>query len=329
MEIGYKLSSEEHGPRALVQQARRAEEAGFSFAAISDHYHPWIDKQGQSPFVWTVIGAIAQATSRMRLGTAVTCPLLRIHPAIIAQAAATAAAMMPGRFFLSVGTGENLNEHIVGEHWPPYEVRNDMLEEAVTIIRRLWQGDIYSHRGTYFTVENARLYSLPEQPPPIVVAASGPKSARLAGRIGDGLISTAPLRELVETFAQAGHPGRPRYCEMTVCWAPDEAAARTTLHEQWPIAGLKGAIQQELPLPDHFAQACATVRAEDAAKDAVVGPDPTRYVDTIRSYAEAGFDHIILHQVGPEQDGFIDFYARELAPRLQQAGMVARHVAAS
>lgn len=200
VEIGYALSSEEHRPQALVEWARQAEAAGFSFAIISDHFHPWIDRQGQSPFVWAVLGGIAQVTERLRVGTGVTAPAPRYHPAIVAQAAATVSAMMPERFFLGVGTGEHLNEHIVGERWPAASVRRAMLAEAVEVIRKLWTGKLVTHHGIYFTVENARLYTLPDVLPPLVVAAAGPAAARLAGEIGDGLISVAPKPELVEAF---------------------------------------------------------------------------------------------------------------------------------
>lgn len=317
LEIGYKLSSEEHPPQALVEQARRAEQAGFAFAAISDHYHPWIDKQGHSPFVWGVLGGIAQATTRLRLGTAVTCPTIRTHPAIIAQAAATAAAMMPGRFFLGVGTGEKLNEHILGTHWPETEVRAEMLEEAVAVIRALWQGEMVSHHGRHFTVENARLYTLPEQPPPIYVAAGGPSTAELAGRIGDGLISTAPDAGLVQAFKKSGGREKPRLAEMAVCWARDERSARRTAHQYWPIAGLKGALQAELPLPQHFEEAGQTVREEDVAGGVIVGPDPEPYVAKLREFAGAGFDHVWLHQIGPDQEGFFRFFEQDLASRFQ------------
>src|SRR5918992_1400453 len=195
VDVGYALSSEEHSPNDLVRYARRAEEAGFTFALISDHYHPWIDRQGHSSFVWNVIGGIAQATERLRLGTRVTCPTIRIHPAIVAQAAATAAALMPGRFFLGVGSGENLNEHVVGERWPPLAVRLEMLEEAIEAIRELWTGKLVSHRGKHYTIENARLYTLPDEPPPLVVAAAGPNAAELAGRMGDGLVGVSPQAE--------------------------------------------------------------------------------------------------------------------------------------
>src|SRR5688500_6951726 len=220
VEIGYGLSSEEHAPNDLVRHARLAEEAGFPFALISDHFHPWVDAQGHSPFVWSVIGGIAQATERLRLGTGVTCPIIRIHPAIIAQAAATAGAMMPGRFFLGIGTGERLNEHVLGDPWPEHAIRLEMLEEAVDVLRLLWKGGTRSHYGPYFTVENARLYTLPDEPVPLMVAASGPDAAELAGELGDGFIGTEPKRELIETFEDSGGMGKPRYAQCTVCWAP-------------------------------------------------------------------------------------------------------------
>jgi len=232
MRIGYKLSSEEQTPSALVEQAKLAEECGFSFALISDHYHPWTERQGQSPFVWSVIGALAHATARLEVGTAVTCPSFRIHPAIIAQAAATSAAMMPGRFFLGVGTGENLNEHVVGGAWPETEVRQERLGEAIEIIRALLEGGNRSHRGRYFTVENARLYTRPPRPPRIMVAVGGAKSAELAGRLGDGMIGTDPDPAIGRQFARAGGAGKPRYGELTVCWAEDESAARKTAHRR-------------------------------------------------------------------------------------------------
>jgi coenzyme F420-dependent glucose-6-phosphate dehydrogenase len=317
-EIGYALSSEEHRPNDLVRYARQAEEAGFMFALISDHYHPWIDRQGQSPFVWNVLGGIAQATGRLRVGTGVTCPLMRIHPAIIAQAAATTAAMMPGRFFLGVGTGENLNEHILGDHWPPADERREMLEEAVEVIRLLWQGGLQSFQGAHYTVENARLYTLPDEPPPIIVAAAGPESAELAGRIGDGLISTAPEAELREKFEAAGGRGKPCYGQVHVCWAADEATARRTAFEQWPTTAIKGELGQELALPRYFEQAAGMLREEDVAKLIVCGPDPERHLAEIRKFAEAGFDYVYVHQVGPDQEGFFRFYEREILPKFQQ-----------
>jgi G6PDH family F420-dependent oxidoreductase len=320
MQLGYALSSEEHGPQDLVRHAAQAEAAGFEFALISDHFHPWIDRQGQSSFVWSVIGGIAQATERLQLGTGVTCPFMRTHPAIIAQAAATAAAMMPGRFFLGVGSGENLNEHIIGEHWPPVDVRQEMLEEAVEIIRELWQGRVTSHFGYYFVLENARLYTLPDEPPPIMMAAGGTEAAELAGRIADGLISTAPKAELVEAFEGepdgAGESGRPRYCQLTVCWASDEASARRTAHEWWPNAALASPLKSELPLPAHFEAAAEKVTEDMVAEEVVCGPDPEKHLEKIHEMVEAGYDHVYIHQVGPDQEGFMRFYQAEIMPNL-------------
>jgi len=314
VQIGYALSSEEHQPADLVRHASLAEEAGFPFALISDHYHPWIDRQGHSPFVWSVIGGIATATERLQLGTGVTCPTIRIHPAVIAQAAATSAAMMPGRFFLGVGSGENLNEHITGQRWPEVDVRQDMLEEAVAVMRLLWQGGPQSHHGTYFTVENARLYTLPLEPVPVMVAASGPKAAGLAGRIGDGLISTAPSNETVDAFSQSGGKG-PRYGQLTVCWGPDEKKALQTAQEIWPNSGLPGELSQELPTPAHFEQASQLVTPETMKEQVVIGPDASKYLAKIDEFIQAGFDHVYLHQIGPDQEGFIRFCRQEILPQ--------------
>src|SRR5437763_8806384 len=213
MELGYAFSSEEHPPRDLVAHARAAEEAGFGFGLISDHFHPWTPRQGRSPFVWSVVGGIAGATERFRLGTGVTCPLIRIHPAIVAQAAATSEAMMPGRFFLGVGTGENLNEHVLGDRWPAPDERLRMLEEAIAVIRELWSGEEVTFRGDFYAVENARIYSLPDELPPIAVAAGKKNAARLAATAGDALISVAPDEEVVSTFREAGGAGKPCYAQ--------------------------------------------------------------------------------------------------------------------
>lgn len=315
IEIGYALSSEEHQPRDLVQAARQAEEAGFTFALISDHYHPWVEQQGHSPFVWSVIGGIAYATQRLRLGTGVTCPIMRIHPAILAQAAATSAAMLPGRFFFGIGTGENLNEHISGQRWPPYDIRAAMFEEAIEIIRLLWQGGNQSYWGTYYTVEDAKIYTLPEQLPPLMIAASGTSSAALAGRRGDGLISTAPDQEVVQTFKGAGGGNKPCYGQLTVCWAEDEADARRTAYEIWPTAGMTGELTQELRTPAHFAQAAKMVTEDDVAEKVICGPDPERHLAALNKFVAAGFDHVYVHQIGPDQAGFINFYRREILPR--------------
>ncbi len=325
--LGYKLSSEEHGPTDLVRHAQRAEEVGFAFAMVSDHYHPWVDRQGHSPFVWPVIGAVAQATRRLGIGTGVTCPTMRLHPALAAQAAATAAAMLPGRFLFGVGAGENLNEHILGQHWPPAEVRREMLEEAIAVIRLLWRGGVHSHRGRHYTVEKARIYTLPEALPPILVAASGRRAAELAGRIGDGLIGVTPDAGLVRAFQIAGGAGKPCYGEATVCWAASEAEARRTAHEWWSLAAMPGELPAELRLPAHFEQAGRMVGEEDVAQAVACGPDPERHLAAIRRYADAGYDHVWIHQVGPDQDGFFRFYEREIIPKFRDPATPAARAA--
>jgi coenzyme F420-dependent glucose-6-phosphate dehydrogenase len=317
VKIGYALSSEEHPASVLVSNARRAEKAGFEFLGISDHFHPWTDRQGQSPFVWSVIGAIAAATERIRIGTGVTCPLIRIHPAIIAQAAATSAELLPGRFFLGVGTGENLNEHVLGDRWPSSEERLAMLEEAIEVMRLLWSGEEVSHRGRYYTVDHARIYTLLEGPPPIMVAAKGPNAAELAAKAGDGIVSPAPDADLLETFDKAGGRGKPRYGMLHVCWAESEEEAIRIAREWWPNSALKGEMSLELPLPKHFEQAAALVRPDDISESIVCGPDAKPYLSAIREFVDSGFDHVYLHQVGPDQEGFFGFFERELLPELE------------
>ena len=311
--FGYALASEEHAPLDLVRNAQRAEELGFSFVSISDHYHPWVSAQGHSAFVWSVVGAIAATTERIELGIGVTCPLIRIHPAVVAHAAATSATMLPGRFFLGVGTGEALNEHILGDRWPPPDVRLDMLEEAVDVIRRLWGGDMVDHHGRYYTVENARLYDAPEAPPPLIVSAFGPAAVEVAARIGDGFWATSPQKESLDAYAAAGGTG-PRYGEVSICWAEDEAMARRTAHQQWPNAGVKGQLAQDLPTPTHFEQAAEMVSEDDIAFPC--GPDPDAVVETIRQYEQAGYTHLYFHQIGPDQEGFLRFWEKELSPLL-------------
>jgi coenzyme F420-dependent glucose-6-phosphate dehydrogenase len=317
MDIGYSLSSEEHAPLDLARNARRAEDAGFGFALISDHFHPWVDRQGHSPFVWSVIGGVAIATSSLRLGTGVTCPTIRIHPAIIAQAAATAASMMPGRFFLGLGTGENLNEHILGDRWPSAAERRERLREAVGLMRELWEGELCSFEGEYYRVDNARIYTLPNEEVSLAIAAGGPEAAELAGELDAALITTAPEAELVERYVKAGGTG-PRYGQLTVCWATSEREARATAFEWWPNAGLQGPLAQELPLPEHFEQAVAMVTEDDVAETVVCGPDPGAHLEAIEGFAQAGFDHVYVHQVGPDQAGFLDFYANEIVPEASE-----------
>jgi coenzyme F420-dependent glucose-6-phosphate dehydrogenase len=312
--IGYALSSEEHPPRALVANASRAEQAGFSFALISDHFNPWIDAQGSSPFVWSVLGGIACVTERLVVGTGVTCPLIRTHPVVIAQAAATIATMMPDRFFLGVGTGENLNEHVTGERWPAIDERLEMLEEAVGVIRELWTGTDVTFRGKHYTVEQARLYTRPETSPPIHMAAAGPHAVEIASRIADGLIGTAPDKGLIDDYVAHTGGNKPRFGQVTVCWAADADEAKRTAHEWWPNAALHGELTQELPLPRHFEQAVKNVSPEDVAKTITCGPDVDAHVHAIQEFVDAGYDHVYVHQIGADQEGFFTFYEEQVLP---------------
>jgi G6PDH family F420-dependent oxidoreductase len=318
--VGLHLSAEEHPPDVLVATARRAEDAGFSFVTVSDHFHPWTRHQGQSPFVWAVIGAIAQATERIPVGTAVTCPTIRTHPAIIAQAAATAAAMLPDRFFLGVGTGERLNECVLGDPWPSAPVRREMLEEAVEVIRALWSGAmVRAHRGRHYTVEDARLFTRPAAPPPVVVSGLGRRAASLAGRIGDGYMHTSPEAELVDAFRRAGGDGKPCYGKLNVCVAADDAEARRIAHEMWPTAGLRGELGQQLATPEHYEQATATVREEDVARSTLCSAEPDRHVAALTRFRDAGFDHVFVHQFGPDQERLIALYEEKVLPQVRAA----------
>ena len=318
MKLGYHLASEEHGPNTLVANAKRAEAAGFAYAIISDRFHPWIDAQGQSPFVWSVLGGIARETGRLRVGTGVTCPLIRTHPALIAQAAATAAVMFEGRFFLGVGTGERLNEHILGDRWPSVLERRAMLQEAIELIQLLWQGGTRTFEGQFYDVDHARLYTLPAKPPPIYVAAAGPRTARLAGRFGDGLISTSPSERTVAAFEDAGGRTKPRYGELTVCWAKTGEEAVETVMRQWPLAGLPRVLSGELATPSQYGQAVRTVTPRSIEGKVVCGPDPAKHLAAIEAYARVGFDHVHVHQVGADQDGFFRFYEREVLPSVDR-----------
>jgi G6PDH family F420-dependent oxidoreductase len=313
---GYTLSSEEHGPRDLVAAASRAEDVGFDFASVSDHFHPWTRAQGHSPFVWTVLGAIAQATDRIRVGVGVTCPIIRIHPAVLAQATATTSLLFEGRFFWGVGTGEALNEHIVGTRWPPPEVRLEMLEEAVDVVRALWSGDVVDHRGTYFEVENARIFDPPADDIQIIVSGFGEQSAQLAGRIGDGYWGNAPESELLRAFSKAGGDG-PRYAQINVCWAEDVDRAAKTVHKIWPTGGLSGQLSQDLPTWTHFEQASEPLTVEQVTKHTPCGPDIADAVaEVVQEYIDAGYDHLYFHQIGPDQQGFFEFWERELSATL-------------
>lgn len=313
---GYFLSCEEYEPGELVRQAKLAEEAGFDALWISDHFHPWLDEQGQSGFVWSLIGAISQVTS-LPVTTAVTCPMVRQHPALVAQAAATSAILTGGRFTLGAGSGELLNEHILGDPWPGAEERLDMLEEAVTIIRELLTGQLITYRGRYYTVETARLYSLPETPPPVFLSGFGEKAIKLAGKIADGYMCVQPNADFVQLYRENGGGTRPVQGGLKVCWAADEGQARKTMHRLWPTDAIPGESAQLLPLPRHFAQLAELV-TEDMIS-APCGPDPGVHLNGVREYTQAGFDEVYIGQVGGNQEGFFEFYAQQILPRLREA----------
>ncbi|MDN3289349.1 LLM class F420-dependent oxidoreductase [Streptomyces thermocarboxydus] len=318
--IGYTMMTEQAGPRELVEHVVRAEEAGFDFSVTSDHYFPWLEEQGHSPYAWSVLGAAAQATSRIPLMTYVTCPTMRYHPAVVAQKAATMQLLSGGRFRLGLGSGENLNEHVVGGGWPPVDVRHQMLEEAVEIIRALFGGGHVNHRGEHFDVESARLWDLPDQPPPIGVAVSGKRSCALAGHLADLVIATEPKPELLEMFDRHGGEGKPRVGQLPVCYDPDRGAAVERAHAQFRWFGNGWKVNAELPHPDSFASATQFVRPDDVAASIPCGSDPDDFVEAIRPYAEAGFTEIALVQIGGEsQPAYLDWSERTLLPALRKA----------
>ena len=314
VEIGVALSSEDHGPMELVRQAQMAEAAGFTTSWVSDHYHPWVGAQGHSPFVWSVLGGIA-ATTQLRCGTGVTCPTIRIHPAVIAQAAATSAVMFGDRFFLGVGSGEALNEHILGDKWPEADVRLEMLEESIEVLRLLWQGGSRSHRGKHYTVENAQVFDLPDAPPPIYISAFGEKALGVAARLGDGYVGTALDADMVKQYNEQGGKG-PKIAGAKCAYAPSADEARSLVHEKWPNLGLPGELAQILPTPAHFEQAAELV-GPDVADDVPTGPDPEPYIESLREYADAGYDEVYLHNIGPHHEAFFRLIAEEVRPALK------------
>ena len=312
---GYFLSCEEFGPKELVEQARMAEQAGFTRLWISDHFHPWNDAQGESPLVWSVIGALSEVVS-LPITTAVTCPTMRVHPAIVAQAAATAAVQTEGRFVLGVGSGEALNEHILGDPWPSAGVRLEMLEEAVQVIRLLLRGDTVSFHGKHYTVQDARIYTLPDQPVPIYVSGFGPQATELAGRIGDGFCTTTPDADLVSTFRESSSGHKPVQGGLKACWADTEEAGTETASRLWANELLPGQLAQILPRPADFEAAMSLVRREAVAEEIVCGPDVDAHVAAVQAYVDAGFDEVYVQQIGPAQRAFFDAWADRVLPQL-------------
>ncbi|MFG2650717.1 LLM class F420-dependent oxidoreductase [Streptomyces sp. NPDC048436] len=319
VQIGYTMMTEQAGPRALVDDLVAAERAGFDFSVTSDHYFPWLDSQGHAPYAWSVLGAAAQATSRIPLMTYVTCPTVRYHPAVVAQKAATMQLLAEGRFRLGLGSGENLNEHVVGEGWPSPQVRLEMLEEAVDIIRALFTGDNVNHQGTHFDVANARLYDLPDELPPIGVAVSGGRSCALAGRLADLVIATEPKAELLDAFERHGGGGKPRVGQLPVCFDTDKDAAVARAHDQfrWSVGGWP--VNSELPGPSGFAGATQFVTRQDIGEQIPCGDNIDDFVDAVRPFVDAGFTEVALVQVGGDQQRpFIDWAEKKLLPALRE-----------
>jgi G6PDH family F420-dependent oxidoreductase len=316
MRIGYFLACEEFGPDELLDQARQAQDAGFDALWISDHFHPWNEEQGESPFVWSVIGALAQVCDLL-VTTAVTCPTVRTHPAIIAQAAATSAVMHHGRFRLGVGTGEALNEHIFGDPWPSIDVRLEMLEESVDVMRELWGGGFVTRQGRHYTLDHAKIYTLPDTPPPVYVSGFGPKAVEVAGRIGDGYVGVSPDPDLLRRFRDAGGEAKPAMGGFKVCVAEDEKTGVEIAHRLWPNMGVPGELGQVLPSPLHFEQASQLVTPEMIAEAAVCGPDAGRHVKRARTYLDAGYDEIYVANIGPNVESFMALWRDDVLPALR------------
>ncbi|MBP2364525.1 TIGR03557 family F420-dependent LLM class oxidoreductase [Pseudonocardia parietis] len=316
MQIGYKLFAEAFTPQEMVRQAVRAEEAGFDFVEISDHYHPWLENHGHSGFAWSILAAIAARTERIHLATGVTCPTIRYHPAIIAQAAATTALLADGRFTLGVGSGERLSEHVTGAEWPVIGVRQEMLREALEIIRLLWTGGYRTYRGRYLSIEDAQVFDLPDPLPEIAVAAGGPRAARIAAELGDALFVTEPRTDLLGAYLAAGGTGA-RYAEVPLAWAPTEDAALASAHERFRFGPTGWKVQSELPNVRNFEAATQFVRTEDMRDVFGAGPDVERHLAVAQGFVDAGYDRLALINAGPDPEGFFGFYEKELAERVR------------
>jgi len=316
MQIGYKLFAEDVAPKELIRRAVEAERAGFDFVEISDHFHPWLPEHGHSSFAWAILSAIAAQTTTLRLATGVTCPSVRYHPAIVAQAAATLQIISDGRFTLGVGAGERLSERIVGQGWPEVGDRHARFREALEIIRLLWSGGTHSYRGEHLRLEDARVYDLPETLPEIVVAAGGPQAASLAAELGDGIFSTDPDASLVEAWTAAGGDG-PRYAEAPTAFAADARAGAEAAHRRFRFGALGWKVLAELPDPAAFDQATQAVRVEDMEESFACGPDVERHVEVVSQFVDAGFDHVALLDASEDADAFMAFFADELGPRLR------------
>jgi G6PDH family F420-dependent oxidoreductase len=321
MQLGYTMMTEQAGPKDLVSHVVGAEEAGFDFAVCSDHYFPWLDEMGHAPNAWVTLGAAAHATSRIDLMTYVTCPILRYRPAVVAQQAATLQLLADGRFTLGLGAGENLNEHVIGEGWPPVAVRHEMFAEAVQVIRELLSTDGYTtFHGDYYSVDGGRIWDRPEGGVPIGIAVSGERSVQLAGKHADVLIATEPRAELVEGFDAAGGAGKPRVAQMPICHDADRDAAVKRAHELFRWFGLGWKVNADLPGTAGFAAASQFVREEDVAGSIPCGDDVDAVIEGARAYADAGFTHLALVQIGGDhQRPYLDWAQQRLMPAWREA----------
>lgn len=316
LKIGYKLIAEGYGPKEIVRQAVEAERAGFDFVEVSDHFHPWVSEQQHSGFVWSMLASMAERTESIGLATGVTCPMIRIHPAIVAQAAATTAILSDGRFTLGVGSGERLNEHVVGRGWPPVHIRHEMFRESLEIIRLLWEGGYKSYEGKHLTLEDARVFDLPETLPEIAVAVGGVQAAKIAAELGDGLFATEPKQDYVQTFRDAGGSGS-LYAEVPLSYAKDEDEAAESAREKFRF-GLTGwKVQAELPNPVNFDAATAFITAEHMKENFGCGPDAKTHLGVAQGFVDAGYDHLALINAGPDPDAFFEFFANDLADKVR------------
>ncbi len=318
MRFGYTLMTEQSGPRQLVDYAVAAEEAGFDFEVSSDHYSPWLMSQGHAPYAWTVLGAVAQATSRVELATYVTCPIIRYHPAVVAQKAATLQLLSEGRFLLGLGSGENLNEHITGEGWPPVAQRQDMLVEAATVIRELFSGELVTWEGDYFRVDSARLWDAPDGGVPIGIAVSGEKSISRFAPLADHLIAVEPDDEVIKAWDQEKGGSSRKIGQIPICWDPDEERAIERAHQQFRWFGGGWAVNADLPTPAGFEGASQFVRPEDVAEQIPCGPDLDKIVEAAQPFQQAGFTDLAFVQVGDEgQSAFLEQAAKRLLEKLR------------
>lgn len=316
MKLGYTLSSEEFTASTLIQNAQKAEEFGFDFIGISDHFHPWAEAQGQSPFVWTTLGGISQVTNKIEVLVEVTCPIIRYHPVIIAQASATTATLLEGRFSLGVGAGENLNEHVVGKGWPSVKERHERLKEAVSIIRMLWSGEVVNFQGRFYQVDSARLYSLPKHVPPIIVSAYGQNAAKISAEVGDGLVTVAPNKSLIDKYISLLKENKPIYGQINVCFAQTTDEAKQVVFEYWPNAAAPGDLSTELRLPEQFEQVAKAVSLGKTAGKIPLGNKIEDFIKAFQTYKEAGFTHVYFHQIGPKQHEFMQFFKAKLKPAI-------------